>query len=77
MSRFGLRKITLTEEAYQNFRRLKELLGARTWEELSYKLLELVEERRTIIREVLDVMKRRECGDLLKLVEKWLSRRLV
>jgi len=77
MSRFGLRKITLTEEAYQNFRRLKELLGARTWEELSYKLLELVEERRTIIMEVLDVMKRRECGDLLKLVEKWLSRRLV
>ena len=38
MGKFGY-KITLSEEAYRNFRRLKEELGARSWEELSRMLL--------------------------------------
>jgi len=35
-------KITLTEEAYRNLKLVKERLGAKSWEELSRKLLELV-----------------------------------
>ncbi|RLG86696.1 MAG: hypothetical protein DRO39_02480 [Thermoprotei archaeon] len=43
MGKYGLYKVTLSERAYNNFRRLKRLLGAETWEELSEKLLELVQ----------------------------------
>ena len=41
MGRYGF-KVTLTEEAYENLRKVKELLGARSWEEMSRRLLELV-----------------------------------
>ena len=42
MGKHGLYKITLTREAYENFVKAKRLLGARTWEDLSRKLLEMI-----------------------------------
>lgn len=42
MGKYGY-KITLTEEAYANFKKVKELLEVRSWEELSEKVLELIE----------------------------------
>ena len=44
MGRFGLYKVTLTEEAYRNLWRARELLNARSWEDFSRKILKLVEE---------------------------------
>lgn len=43
MGRFGV-KITLTEQAYNNLKRAKELLGASSWEDFSAKVLKLVEQ---------------------------------
>ena len=43
MGKFGYR-ITLTEKAYHNLRKAKELIGARTWEEFSEMVLKLIEE---------------------------------
>jgi len=40
VGKFGYR-ITLDEETYRNFKELKRIMGAETWNELSYKLLEL------------------------------------
>ncbi len=45
MGKYGCKKITLTMEAYNNFCKLKELLKASSWEDLSKKLLELVEKK--------------------------------
>jgi len=44
VGRFGLYKVTLTEEAYRNLWRARELLNARSWEDFSRKILKLVEE---------------------------------
>ena len=41
MGKYGY-KITLTEEAYMNFKKVKEVLGAKSWEDLSRKLVEMV-----------------------------------
>ena len=46
MAKFG-HKITLSDRAYENFRKLKQILGAKSWEELSEKLLEIVERMRS------------------------------
>ena len=45
VGRFGV-KITLTEQAYNNLKRAKELLGASSWEDFSAKVLKLVEQSR-------------------------------
>jgi len=46
MGKYGLYKITLTEKAYMNFKKIKEILNAKTWEELSEELLKIVEKWR-------------------------------
>ena len=46
MGKYGF-KITLTREAYENFKKAKELLGAKSWEDLSKRILGLIGESNT------------------------------